>query len=81
LTDPPGDASYPILSLSYALLYQETSDAAKAAAIANFFAYGVSDEGQAVARELHHPRLPPVLAARARAALGKLTSHGLAILQ
>ena len=66
--DPPGMDSYPIVTLSWILLYKNYEDPSKAKAIHDLFVWCLKD-GQEFAPELGYVRLPPNISARALAVL------------
>ncbi|MFZ1429113.1 MAG: phosphate ABC transporter substrate-binding protein PstS [Geminicoccaceae bacterium] len=68
ITDPAGAASYPVVTLSWALVNQSYADRRKAAAVRAFIGWGL-DAGQDSLEPLGYVRLPPALTAAARAAL------------
>ena len=68
IPDPEGDDAYPILTLSWLLLYQHYPEAAKAATLKAFVAYGLA-EGQNASRELGYMPLPDAILSRSRQAL------------
>ncbi len=68
IPDPDGAAAYPILTLSWLLLYQHYPDPAKAAALKQFVAFGLAD-GQRHSRELGYVPLPEEIVSRSRQAL------------
>src|SRR5262245_11227711 len=69
LPDPEGPDSYPIVTLSWLLLYDRYEDQKKSAALKRFVSWGLT-EGQALSRELGYIPLP-----------GDVTSHSLAALE
>jgi phosphate transport system substrate-binding protein len=79
ILDPDGDASYPISSFTYVLLYQDQKDAAKGAALVNFLWWGIHD-GQKDAAGLHYATLPAGIVTRDEAKLKSITSGGKAVL-
>jgi phosphate ABC transporter phosphate-binding protein len=75
LTDAPGEASYPIAGMSFAVVYQRPDlgdDAAKARAkaVVAFLKWAVGDAGQELAGKRNYAPLPPALRARAAERLG-----------
>lgn len=64
---------YPISTVSYAIVCQKYSDAAKAKLISKFFTYVVTD-GQSAADQLGFAPLPQSLVDKAKAAAGSVTS-------
>ena len=62
IVDAPGDASYPVASFVYVLLYKELStdpgiDQTKAKALIDFFSWAITD-GQKLAPNLSYVPLP-----------------------
>lgn len=57
IIDPPGADAYPIASLTWALIYQNSTDPAKGKELVDFLRFGLS-EGQASAAELDYAPLP-----------------------
>ena len=72
ITDPPGQASYPITTFSWLLLYARYADAGVRGAVTDFVRYGLT-KGQASAAELGYVPLPPGVANRALTALDTLS--------
>jgi phosphate ABC transporter phosphate-binding protein len=75
LTDAPGEASYPIAGMSFAVLYQKpdlADDAAKARAraVVAFLKWAVGDDGQKLAGQRNYAPLPAALRVRAAERLG-----------
>ena len=68
IPDPDGTDAYPILTLSWLLVYQRYPDPAKASALKQFVTYGLT-EGQRDSRELGYMPLPDEIVSRSRAAL------------
>jgi phosphate transport system substrate-binding protein len=68
IPDPDGEAAYPILTLSWLLLYQHYPDPAKASALKQFVTFGLT-EGQRYSRELGYVPLPDEIVSRSRKAL------------
>jgi phosphate transport system substrate-binding protein len=68
IPDPAGADSYPIVTLTWLLLYDSYPDAAKGDAIKQLVRWGLT-EGQAEADGLGYIPLPAGIAAKARAAL------------
>lgn len=79
ILDPDGDASYPISSFTYVLLYAEQKDAAKGGALVSFLWWGIHD-GQKAAPGLHYAPLPAAIVTRDEAKLKSITSGGKAVL-
>ncbi|WP_294532757.1 phosphate ABC transporter substrate-binding protein PstS [uncultured Rhodoblastus sp.] len=70
--NPPGDASYPIVTLSYLLLYRKYADARKASALKDWVKWGLTT-GQTFASGLGYIALPAETAAHAGRALDSLS--------
>jgi phosphate transport system substrate-binding protein len=70
--NPPGDASYPIVTLSYLLLSGKYGDARKAAALRDWVKWGLTT-GQTFASGLGYLPLPAETAAHATLALDSLS--------
>jgi phosphate transport system substrate-binding protein len=75
LTNAPGEASYPVAGMSFAVVYQKPDlgdDAAKARAkaVVAFLKWAVGDAGQELAGKRNYAPLPPALRARAAERLG-----------
>jgi phosphate transport system substrate-binding protein len=68
IPDPDGEKSYPILTLSWLLLYKHHPNAEKSSAIKQFVSYGLSD-GQRFSNELGYVPLPEKIISRSRKAL------------
>lgn len=64
LPDPDGEASYPIVSFSWLLLYERYPEAKKAKALKEIVAWGLT-EGQNYAEELGYIPLPQNVVSRA----------------
>ena len=71
LPDPQGDDSYPIVSLTWLLLYERYPDQQKSAALKRFVTWGLSS-GQSYGPELGYITLPADVASRSRAALERI---------
>ena len=71
LPDPQGDDSYPIVSLTWLLLYERYPDQQKSAALKRFVSWGLSS-GQSYGPELGYIALPADVASRSRAALERI---------
>ncbi len=72
LTDAPGEASYPIAGMSFAVLYQE-QPATPGRAVVDFLTWATSAEGQAAAQRRNYAPLPAELQAAAARRLGQVT--------
>ena len=68
IPDPDGDKSYPILTLSWLLLYKQQPNAERSSAIKQFVSYGLSD-GQLHSKELGYVPLPEEIISRSKKAL------------
>jgi len=68
IPDPEGEDAYPILTLSWLLLYQHYPDPAKASAIKQFVNFGLT-EGQRYSRELGYVPLPDEIVSGSQKAL------------
>jgi phosphate transport system substrate-binding protein len=68
IPDPDGEDAYPILTLSWLLLYQRYLDPAKASALKQFVTFGLT-EGQRYSRELGYVPLSDAIVSRSREAL------------
>ncbi|HVE83783.1 MAG TPA: phosphate ABC transporter substrate-binding protein PstS [Myxococcales bacterium] len=75
ITDADGDASYPISSFTYVLVYQEQPDARKGAALVNFLWWAIHD-GQKFEADLFYAPLPAELVTRVEARLKTVTAAG-----
>src|SRR5262249_31320848 len=73
VSDPPQDDAYPIVTLTWVLLYRNSSDARKAGELRELFRWCLT-EGQRYSADLGYTPLPPNLASRSLAALGVATS-------
>src|SRR5215510_6918453 len=71
LPDPEGADSYPIVSLTWLLLYERYPDPQKSAALKRFVTWGLSF-GQSFGPELGYIALPDDVASRSRAALERI---------
>ena len=68
IPDPDGEDAYPIVTLSWLLLYRNYPDQAKASAIKQFVNFGLT-EGQRYSRELGYIPLPDEIVSRSQKAL------------
>jgi phosphate transport system substrate-binding protein len=75
LTNEPGADAYPITGTTFALVYQNQKDKAKAAALVNFFAWVLS-QGQDMATSINYAPLGQDLRDKAFAQLKKITVSG-----
>ncbi|HEV8320514.1 MAG TPA: phosphate ABC transporter substrate-binding protein PstS [Myxococcota bacterium] len=79
ITDAPGDAAYPISAFTYILVYEDTADAVKGKALAQFLWWAVHD-GQAHCAALHYAPLPAAVVTKVEAKLRLLKSGGAPLL-
>ena len=75
LTNAAGEAAYPIVSFTWALVYQEQADEAKGRALVNFLWWATRD-GQVYARDLNYAPLPLPVVSRVEAKLQEVTHRG-----
>jgi phosphate transport system permease protein/phosphate transport system substrate-binding protein len=80
MVDAPGDASYPIASFTYVLLYKELStnsgiDQTKAKALTDFISWAITD-GQKLAPNLGYVPLPDQVLKLDQDTIKSLTFHG-----
>jgi phosphate transport system substrate-binding protein len=80
ITNSSGKGAYPISSFTYILVYQDTKDAVKGRALAEFLWWATHD-GQAQAAPLHYAPLPSELVTRVEARLQGLTAGGKKLLE
>jgi phosphate transport system substrate-binding protein len=73
LTNSDGDASYPITSYSYLLVYEDTKDPIKGEALAKYLWWGLHD-GQAFSKDLDYAPLPQKVLTKVEARLKELRS-------
>jgi phosphate transport system substrate-binding protein len=71
LPDPDGDDSYPIVSLTWLLLYERYPDKQKSEAVKRFVTWGLS-HGQSYGPDLGYIALPVDVARQSRAALERI---------
>jgi len=71
VSDPDGSASYPIVTLTWALVNRHYLDARKAEAVKAFLNWALG-EGQPIAESLQYVTLPTGLAAAAQASLATI---------
>jgi phosphate transport system substrate-binding protein len=69
--DPSADEAYPIVTLTWVLLYNKYTDAAKLHALQDLFRWCLT-EGQKYAPELGYTRLPPNIVNKSQVALDRL---------
>ena len=72
IADPPGEASYPIVTFSWLLLYKKYADPKKAATVKDWVRWGLTT-GQTFASDLGYIPLPDETAALAERSLDALT--------
>ena len=72
--DPSGDDAYPIVTLTWILLYKNYLDPQKALALQELFRWCLTD-GQKYASDLGYTPLPPNVATRSLAALNSIRSE------
>jgi ABC-type phosphate transport system substrate-binding protein len=80
MVDAPGDASYPIASFTYVLLYKELStnsgiDQTKAKALTDFISWAITD-GQKLAPNLGYVPLPDQVLKLDQDTIKSMTFHG-----
>jgi len=78
ITNPDGDAAYPIASFTWFLLRKQYDDAARAGALVKFV-WWAETEGQARAASLGYAPLPPQLRPWIEARLKSITAGGKAV--
>lgn len=71
LPDPEGESSYPIVTLSWLLLYREHPNPKVSAALKDFVSWGLT-EGQRIGQTMGYVPLPDEVVALSRAALAAL---------
>lgn len=71
IPDPEGQDAYPIVSLSWLLLYDRYQDREKLAALKKFVSWGLT-EGQTFSRDLGYIPLPDEIASLSLAALARI---------
>ena len=80
MVDAPGDASYPIASFTYVLLYKELStnsgiNQTKAKALTDFISWAITD-GQKLSPNLGYVPLPDQVLKLDQDTIKSLTFHG-----
>jgi phosphate transport system substrate-binding protein len=75
LTDPPGDAAYPIASFTWLLIYRDQPDAVKGQALVKFL-WWATHEGQRYASDLLYAPLPAEVVKQVEAKLRQITYQG-----
>ncbi|AGY56509.1 phosphate ABC transporter substrate-binding protein PstS [Gloeobacter kilaueensis] len=71
IEDPDGPASYPIVGLTWLLVYKDNADKSKAAEIGKFVDWALT-EGQQYVEPLKYTPLPPALAERVKKAADQI---------
>ncbi|HUB06828.1 MAG TPA: phosphate ABC transporter substrate-binding protein PstS [Myxococcales bacterium] len=71
ITDPPGEAAYPISSFTWLLVPAKIPDAAKRAAMLDFLSWAMAD-GQNLLEPLSYARLPVEVVAKERQAIARI---------
>jgi len=79
ITNAGGDATYPISSFTYILVYEDAADAVKGKALARFLWWALH-EGQAFCAPLNYAPLPAELVARVEPVLKSLKAGGAPLL-
>jgi phosphate transport system substrate-binding protein len=75
IANAESEAAYPISAFTYVLVYEDTPDARKGQALANFLWWGIHD-GQKLGAALHYAALPAEVVAKAEAKLKSLKAGG-----
>jgi len=75
ITNADGEASYPIASYTYILVYKDQADVVKGKAIADFLWWATHD-GEKFAADLHYAQLPGELVKKVEAKIASMTSGG-----
>jgi phosphate transport system substrate-binding protein len=71
ITNAPGAGAYPISSFTWLLLYQDSTDATRAAAMVDFVRWAITD-GQRFATDLGYAPLPASVVTQEQAALARI---------
>ncbi|HKA91808.1 MAG TPA: phosphate ABC transporter substrate-binding protein PstS [Haliangiales bacterium] len=79
IVDAPGDASYPISSFTFIMVYEDMADATKGKALAQFLWWAVHD-GQKLGGALDYAPLPADVVTKVEAKLKGLKAQGQALL-
>ena len=79
ITNPPGDAAYPIASFTWLLVHKDGKDATKAKVLKDFLTWMISPDAQKMAGELNYAPLPSEVVALIQARLPTLKAGGKAI--
>lgn len=72
ITNPPGEAAYPIASFTWLLVRPEPRDTAKARILREFMAWMITPEAQRMATDLHYAPLPVPVIELVQERLGRL---------
>jgi phosphate transport system substrate-binding protein len=75
LTNPPGDAAYPIASFTWLLVYRDQPDPVKGQTLVRFL-WWATHEGQRYASDLLYAPLPAEVVKQIEAKLRQITSQG-----
>ena len=75
LTNPPGEAAYPIASFTWLLVYRDQPDAVKGQALVKFL-WWATHEGQRYASDLLYAPLPAEVVKQVEAKLRRITYQG-----
>lgn len=79
ITNPPGDAAYPIASFTWLLVYKDQSDEVKGRALVKFLAWMARD-GQKYTSDLLYAPLPPQVVQQVVAKVRQITVKGKPVL-
>jgi len=80
LVDSPDPAAYPIVGLTWILVYRDQTDEAKARATVDFLRWAVAERNlEPFAAELHYAPLPEVVLQRVRQMLRTVNHNGVVI--
>jgi phosphate transport system substrate-binding protein len=80
ITNAPGDAAYPISSLTWILAYQQQSDPTKGKALVDFLWWGIHD-GQSMAGPMFYAPLPKEFVPLVEKKLLSITANGKPLLE
>ncbi|HEX6643444.1 MAG TPA: phosphate ABC transporter substrate-binding protein PstS [Gemmatimonadales bacterium] len=72
ITNPPGEAAYPIASFTWLLVRPEPRDTAKARILKEFMTWMITPEAQRMATDLHYAPLPVPVIELVQERLGRL---------
>ncbi|MBS3873433.1 MAG: phosphate ABC transporter substrate-binding protein PstS [Firmicutes bacterium] len=80
LVDSPGPDAYPIVGLTWILVYRDQADEAKARATVDFLRWAIAERNlEPFALELHYAPLPEVMLQRVRQMLRTINHNGVVI--